>query len=551
MKELIAIIITVLGLVAVASVKAQVGFRTGSVSYDSGMRQPIPTDPLQGVSARESMTLRADLAPRVAHYSDFVEIQYDQGEAVGASGGNHLFYALGVDVRSSTRFAPKTSSGDDREVRIDRIWLAPYFDNQFGNTSLPASAPRDLTVYIYSDQGGKPDTVLFSKVIEDPRIFAQVSSYTLDFFELDLSNEGVGVLPDVVHIAYGNAGSDENDLVSGPAPYATENVSHLYLPSRSEWVPLWSVEVESGISFNETVVPIRARFSLASPPAPLQFANVVADQSLARGQSITPLVLPEATGGVPPISYALTPALPVGLSFDSSTRTISGTPTEITAAPVAYTFTATDADGTIASLQFNIEVYARVHFAQGVADQSFPRAQPIVPLILPEVAGGVPPISYSLSPGLLTGLGFISSTRTISGTPTEVTAAPVRFTFTAIDSTGDAASLQFNIEVYSPVRIEQETLPGVFVLYGNYPNPFRQSTRLVFDLPRPARVTVEVMDIVGRRVLTVPPIDIAAGWQNHVVLDGQSLPPGHYLYRIIVSSAEGSSTQTGHFVRFR
>ena len=50
------------------------------------------------------------------------------------------------------------------------------------------------------------------------------------------------------------------------------------------------------------------------------------------------LTLPEVTGsGTPPYTYALTPALPAGLTFDAATRTISGTPTAVTpAAEYAY-----------------------------------------------------------------------------------------------------------------------------------------------------------------------------------------------------------------------
>ena len=116
---------------------------------------------------------------------------------------------------------------NDGDARIDRIWLAPYFNNQFSNTTLPADAPRDLFVYIYSDRNGVPGDILFSKEIEDPRPFAG-ASLRLDFFELDLSNEAIGALPDAIHIAYGNAGTDDNLLVSGPAPYSEKNcIAHI------------------------------------------------------------------------------------------------------------------------------------------------------------------------------------------------------------------------------------------------------------------------------------------------------------------------------------
>ena len=196
---------------------------------------------------------------------------------------------------------------------------------------------------------------------------------------------------------------------------------------------------------------------------------------------------------------------------------------------------------------------AGLHFSGGIADQSFTLGQPIAPLILPEATGGLSPISYSLAPALPTGLGFATSTRTISGTPTEVTSAPLRMTYTAVDSAGDAASSQFNIEVISPVVAEHKAFSESFSVRGNYPNPFQHSTRLVFDLPWSAWVTVEVMDLTGRRVLTVPAkrLDSGRGRSVEVMMSEPGLPSGLYLYRVTVTSSEGSSFHTGRFMRIR
>ena len=550
-------------------------------------------------SASQTFTIEV-----VAGGGRFVDVQYDQGEAVGAGGGDHLFIGLPRDVQMATRFVIDVStvgkqrnrtivgndrkvrietilldhhqvqiassaggdrqreiagsSGADRtermnassvtgrEVRIDRIWLAPYYDNQFSNTTLPTDAPRDLTVYIYSDRNGVPGDVLFRKEIKDPRAYAGVTNFTLDFFELDLSNEGIGALPDIIHIAYGNAGTDDNLLVVGPAPYTVENLSHVYF--QGTWRRLWDLTTTGGGSFNGTVVPIRARFRVQSA---LQFAQTVADQTFIRGQSITPLVLPEATGGASPITYRLSPALPAGLSFNAATRTISGTPTAVTPAR-AYTYTATDANGASASQQFTIEVHSpRIVLPGNIANQVFARARPITPLVLPEAIGGVPPIAYSLAPALPVGLSFNHATRTIRGTPTVVTPARA-YTYTATDANGVSASQTFTIEVYSPVHAEQASLPESFTVRGNYPNPFQHATRLVFDLPWPARVSVEVMDLTGRRVAATPVSELSAGWGRSIELSTPSATSsGVYVYRVQIASPAGDAVHTGRFVRIR
>ena len=105
--------------------------------------------------------------------------------------------------------------------------------------------------------------------------------------------------------------------------------------------------------------------------------------------------------------------------------------------------------------------------------------------------------------------------------------------------------------IHPPLGAEDESLPQALTLHGNYPNPFRHSTRLVMDLPWHARVTVEVMDVVGRRVLTVPSVDLVAGWQRGIDLSGDALPSGLYLYRVRVSSPKGSVVHVGRFVRIR
>ena len=83
----------------------------------------------------------------------------------------------------------------------------------------------------------------------------------------------------------------------------------------------------------------------------------VEDQSYTQGMRIEPLTLPAGTGGNDPLTYALTPALPAGLMLDMATRRLSGTPSMPQEAR-QYTWTATDADGDVMTLEFSIAVAA-------------------------------------------------------------------------------------------------------------------------------------------------------------------------------------------------
>ena len=67
------------------------------------------------------------------------------------------------------------------------------------------------------------------------------------------------------------------------------------------------------------------------------------DQSYGAGTAIAPLTLPVATGGTAPVTYTLTgPSagpLPAGLTFNATTRVLSGTPTVVGATELTYTAT--------------------------------------------------------------------------------------------------------------------------------------------------------------------------------------------------------------------
>ena len=182
-----------------------------------------------------------------------------------------------------------------------------------------------------------------------------------------------------------------------------------------------------------------------------------------------------------------------------------------------------------------------------VADQSYLRAQTISPLVLPEATGGVSPVAYALMPALPAGLVFDAATRTISGTPTVVTVA-TSYTYTATDGAGGSASLTFEISVFSPADVDDKGLPEVFALRGNYPNPFRGTTHITFNLPWHAKVSVVVTDILGRTVVLTPVKVLNAGWGRTVRLDGARLPSGMYFYRVRTLSAAGAAVVAGRLV---
>ncbi len=88
--------------------------------------------------------------------------------------------------------------------------------------------------------------------------------------------------------------------------------------------------------------------SVADTAPAFASSTTIADKTFSVDAEITAFTLPEATGGNGTISYALTPDLPTGLSVDTSTREVSGTPTAAASA-ATYTWRASDSDSNTAN----------------------------------------------------------------------------------------------------------------------------------------------------------------------------------------------------------
>ena len=91
-----------------------------------------------------------------------------------------------------------------------------------------------------------------------------------------------------------------------------------------------------------------------------------------------------------------------------------------------------------------------------------------------------------------------------------------------------------------PSRALTTGRPVAFALHHPEPNPFTASTRIRFDLPRPAWTRLEVFDLQGRRVARLANELLAAGshsrdWQG--VRDGDGrVQPGVYLCRLMADT---------------
>ena len=150
-------------------------------------------------------------------------------------------------------------------------------------------------------------------------------------------------------------------------------------------------------------------------------------------QAISALT-PNDTGGAI-VSCTVSPAVPAGLSFSTSTCGITGTPSAISAA-ASYVVTATNSGGSSAQ---TITIAVN-NVAPTISYAGSPFAYTInsaISSLTPTNSGGAY-VSCAVSPGLPNGLA-LSNACVISGTPTAITASN-SYTVTATNSGGSASA---------------------------------------------------------------------------------------------------------------
>ena len=86
---------------------------------------------------------------------------------------------------------------------------------------------------------------------------------------------------------------------------------------------------------------------------------------------------------------------------------------------------------------------------------------------------------------------------------------------------------------YSPVIEGAVGVPTEFSVAQNYPNPFNPSTKISFDLPRDAKVTLELFSITGAKVANLMNESKSAGYHDFTLnMNAYNLPSGVYMYKL-------------------
>ncbi len=338
----------------------------------------------------------------------------DARQAVIAEGTTYTIENLIGGTEYTVRVIATNPDADDDGPASDAATGTPGGDG----TPLPEPEPEPDTEPVFVE-ATDPQTYRENKAVE---------------FTLPAAIDGEGTVTySLTELPEGLTFDAETRIISGTPTAVTEKAIYTLTATDEDG--------DTGeMSFFITVVAnVAPSFGDASVDA----------QSYMRKREIESLTLPQASGGDGTLTYALTPDLPTGLTFDAETRMLSGTPLEAMG-ETTYTLTATDDDGEEATLTFTLSVMAdpmptfgdttTAIAARGYQHQAFD------PVTLPQASGGDEPLTYTLTPDLPDSLTFDAETRIVSGTPVKAM-DETTYTLTVTDGNGDEAHLMFTLEI--------------------------------------------------------------------------------------------------------
>jgi len=179
----------------------------------------------------------------------------------------------------------------------------------------------------------------------------------------------------------------------------------------------------------------------------------VSDQTQEINTEIEPIKI-EATDNSGRAVTNKVEGLPAGVTFDETTNTISGTPSEVGSYDI--TVTTTDKNGNSETTTFTIDVVDTTKpTVESVADQTQEVNTEITPITIESEDNSGQTVTNKVD-GLPDGVTFDETTNTISGTPSEVSSYDI--TVTTTDESGNSETTTFTIDVEDTTKPTVESV---------------------------------------------------------------------------------------------
>ena len=118
-----------------------------------------------------------------------------------------------------------------------------------------------------------------------------------------------------------------------------------------------------------------------------------------------------------------------------------------------------------------------------------------------------------------------------------------------VDNVYAAATVEGHIKITAvkAENWEKNLVPDKFALLQNYPNPFNPTTTIRFDLPKPARISLKIYNLLGQEIYTFDEGIKSAG-HHQIIWDGKddhgiAMPSGLYFCRLSVAGERWVQTR--------
>ena len=387
--------------------------------------------------------------------ANFTPVSIYGGSAVATSyltSGTFVGYNISVSPSLPAGLALTSTFTTVNQLNVTNATYYLYNSASVKISGTPTSASPSQTYTInFSDASGLTANASFTlAVLSNQNPLTVTGLLTTN----QLLTQGVAV-PNLATVSSQGGSGTLNYSISPTLPaglsFSTATGVISGTPTSSASVVTYTVTVTDQSSPAQTA---SATFNLLVNANPPVATLAVPNRSLTQGVSFTAFTPVTGSGGTAPLRYTISPSLPNGLTFTTSTGAISGIPS----APLAatnFSIAVVDSLNNSANQTFNLTIVSLplLSALQTQPSYNLYRSTPVTAFTPVRANGGFGTVSYAIAPALPSGLSYASSDGSVTGTPT-TTSTTATYTVSISDQGGQTATATFALSVASiPISV--------------------------------------------------------------------------------------------------